>query len=438
MKVALYTLGCKVNQYDSQAMAGYLEKAGHTIVPFDEQADVYVINSCTVTAESDRKTRQAIGKAKRKNPNALVCVAGCYAQHAGTELLQRGDVDAVLGTQDRHRIVEVLETAVKGTPLNAVEIYRDNARYEEGQGALIERARAYLKIQDGCDRHCTYCIIPQARGPIRYRSLEALQAEAQKAAEAGHAEVVLTGIRLASYGRERGLTLADALRAVAQTDVRRIRLGSLDPDEISQAFIDACAAEPKFCRQFHLSLQSGCDATLHRMARRYTTAEFADTVERLRAAMPDVSLTTDIMCGFVGETEEDHQASLAFCERIGFAKLHVFPYSKREGTAAARMTGHLPNAVKQRRAAEMIALGQRLEQRYLTSLIGTQQEVVLETPHQNGYLGHTRGYAPVLVTGPGLAMQDVVCVTIEKVEKNLAKGLVKTGHECYNEGEERE
>ena len=425
MNVAFYTLGCKVNQYDSQAMAGYLEKAGHTIVPFDGPADAYVINSCTVTAESDRKTRQAIGRAKKHNPAALVCVAGCYAQHAGPALLQRGDVDAVLGTGHRQRIVEVLEAAQHGQKLDAVEAYQKTAPYEEGQGALIERARAYLKIQDGCDRHCTYCIIPTARGPIRSRSLEALRAETQRAAGAGHAEIVLTGIRLASYGRERGLTLADAVKAAAETDVQRIRLGSLDPDEISQALIDALAAEKKFCRQFHLSLQSGCDNTLHRMARRYTTAQFADTVARIRAAMPDAVFTTDVMCGFVGETEEDHRASLAFCEKIGFYKLPVFPYSKREGTAAARMPGHLPQAVKQQRAAEMAALGRRLEQRYLQQIVGTEQEVVLETQQKDGFLGHTRGYAPVLVRGEGLAMQQVRRVFIEKADKNLCKGLAK-------------
>ncbi len=425
MKVAFYTLGCKVNQYDSQAMAGCLEKAGHTIVPFDGPADAYVINSCTVTAESDRKTRQAIGRAKKHNPDAVVCVAGCYAQHAGPALLQRGDVDAVLGTGHRQRIAEVLESARRGQKLDAVEAYQKTAPYEEGQGALIERARAYLKIQDGCDRHCTYCIIPQARGPIRSRDLAALQAEAQRAAEAGHAEIVLTGIRLASYGRECGLSLIDALKAAAETDVQRIRFGSLDPDEISQALIDACAGEEKFCRQFHLSLQSGCDNTLHRMARRYTTAQFADTVARIRAAMPDAVFTTDVMCGFVGETEADHRASLAFCESIGFYKLHVFPYSKREGTAAARMPGHLPQAVKQQRAAEMAALGRRLEQRYLQQLVGTEQEVVLETRQKDGFLGHTRGYAPVLVKGEGLAMQQVRRVFIEKADKNVCKGLAK-------------
>ena len=230
---------------------------------------------------------------------------------------------------------------------------------------------------------------------------------------------------MASYGRERGLTLADALKAAAETDVQRIRLGSLDPDEISQDLIDACAAEEKFCRQFHLSLQSGCDKTLHRMARRYTTAQFADTVARIRAAMPDAVFTTDVMCGFVGETEEDHRASLAFCENIGFYKLHVFPYSKREGTAAARMPGHLPQAVKQQRAAEMAALGRRLEQRYLQQIVGTEQEVVLETQQKDGFLGHTRGYAPVLVRGEGLAMQQVRRVFIEKADKNLCKGLAK-------------
>lgn len=426
MNVAFYTLGCKVNQYDTQAMAEAVKAAGHTVVPFDTSADAYVINSCTVTAESDRKTRQAIGRARKNGPRAVVCVAGCYAQHAGKELLMRGDVDAVLGTGCRKDIVRVLETARQGQKLDAVTAYRDSAVYEEGQGAFIERTRAYLKIQDGCDRHCTYCIIPAARGPIRSRDLQALREETQKAAALGHPEIVLTGIRLASYGRERGITLADAINAAADTEIHRIRLGSLDPDEITPAFIDACAAQPKLCRQFHLSLQSGCDATLHRMARRYTTEQFARTVEAIRAAMPDAVFTTDIMCGFCGETEEDHRASMAFCRQIGFSKLHVFPYSKRVGTAAARMPGHLPQAIKQRRAGEMIEVGRALEQAYLDRLIGTTQEVVLETQRPDGFLGHTRGHAPVLVRGEGLFSLKIVMASIENIMGSTAVGLVKS------------
>lgn len=425
MKVAFYTLGCKVNQYDTQAMAELVKSAGHEVVPFEKTADAYVINSCTVTAESDRKTRQAIGKAKKKNPQAAVVVAGCYAQHAGKELWMRGDVDAVLGTGNRQEIVRVLERTRHGERLDAVTEYGKTARYEEGQGALIDRARAYLKIQDGCDRHCTYCIIPKARGPIRSRSLAALQAETQRAAELGHREIVLTGIRLASYGREQGLTLSDAIKAAAQTDVHRIRLGSLDPDEISPEFIRACAEEEKLCRQFHLSLQSGCDNTLKRMARRYATAEFEHTVKEILQAMPDAVFTTDIMCGFVGETQADHEASLAFCEKIGFAKMHVFPYSKREGTAAARMPGHLPQAEKQRRAAEMIALDKKLERAHLQALVGSVQEVILETPQDGGYLGHTRGYAPVVVQGQALAPMQIVQAEIVSAEDFAAKGVAK-------------
>ena len=412
MNVAFYTLGCKVNQYDSQAMAGYLEKAGHTIVPFDGPADAYVINSCTVTAESDRKTRQAIGRAKKHNPAALVCVAGCYAQHAGPALLQRGDVDAVLGTGHRQRIVEVLEAAQHGQKLDAVEAYQKTAPYEEGQGALIERARAYLKIQDGCDRHCTYCIIPTARGPIRSRSLEALRAETQRAAGAGHAEIVLTGIRLASYGRERGLTLADAVKAAAETDVQRIRLGSLDPDEISQALIDALAAEKKFCRQFHLSLQSGCDNTLHRMARRYTTAQFAHVVQRIRAQIPHAAFSTDVMVGFVGESEEEFAQTCEFVQRIGFMKLHVFPYSRREGTAADRMPGHLPQAVKQQRARALIRIGEALEAGFAQSCVGQAHEVIFEQQVGDAMEGHAENYLRVRAPLQAEALSQLRTVTL--------------------------
>ena len=303
------------------------------------------------------------------------------------------------------------------------EPYRALAPYEEGQGALIERARAYLKIQDGCDRHCTYCIIPAARGPIRSRSLEALRAETQSAAKAGHAEIVLTGIRLASYGRERGLTLADALKAAAETDVQRIRLGSLDPDEISQDPIDACAAEEKFCRQFHLSLQSGCDKTLHRMARRYTTAQFADTVARIRAAMPDAVFTTDVMCGFVGETEEDHRTSLAFCRKHRLLQAACVPLFQAGGHGCGAYAGASAAGGKAAEGCGNGALGRRLEQRYLQQIVGTEQEVVLETQQKDGFLGHTRGYAPVLVRGEGWPCSRSGAFSSKKRIKICAKGL---------------
>lgn len=400
MRVAFFTLGCKVNQYDTQAMAARLAEQGHTIVGFEEQADAYVINSCTVTAESDRKARQAIGRAKKHNPKAIVCVCGCYAQRDPQAVLAIDGVDVIAGTTARQDLQSVLLAAEPGEKKNLVHPFRADEPFEEGCGALFERARAHIKIQDGCDRHCTYCAIPQARGPIRSRSLSGIQAEAQLAAAHGHEEIVLTGIRLTSFGREAGLSLMDAVEAAAQTDVHRIRLGSLDPDEIDDAFIERAARCEKLCPHFHLSLQSGCDTVLRRMARRYTTDAYAHTVDALRAAIPEAAFTTDVMTGFVGETEDEFAQTCDFVRRIGFSKLHVFPYSQRQGTAAMRMQGHLPNAVKQDRARRLIEIGHELERAFLLSLIGTKQEIILEQGQAGWMEGHARNYARLRVYAP--------------------------------------
>ena len=424
VRVAFYTLGCKVNQYDTQAMAARLAEQGHTIVGFDAWADAYVINSCTVTAESDRKARQAIGRAKKHNPSAVVCVCGCYAQRDPQAVLAIDGVDVIAGTTARQDLQSVLLAAEPGKKKNFVHAFQADEPFEEGCGALFERARAHIKIQDGCDRHCTYCAIPQARGPIRSRALPGVQAEAQLAAAHGHQEIVLTGIRLTSFGREAGLSLMDAVEAAAQTDIHRIRLGSLDPDEIDEAFIDRAARCEKLCPHFHLSLQSGCDTVLRRMGRRYTTDAFAHTVDALRAAMPEAAFTTDVMTGFVGETEEEFAQTCAFVRRIGFSKLHVFPYSQRQGTAAMRMPGHLPNGVKQERARRLIEIGQELEQAFLTSLIGTRQEVILEQGKDGWMEGHARNYARLQVYAPDHLPGTCAWVRVEKRTRTGAQAVL--------------
>ncbi len=400
MKVALYTLGCKVNQYDTQAMAQSLAATGHQIVPFSQDADTYILNTCTVTAESERKARQLLARVKREHPQSFLLVCGCWVQRDAQHVLDLNGVDAVMGTTARNDVGQALMCLKKGQKQNFVTDFALKLAYEEGCGSQFERSRAHVKIQDGCDRFCTYCIIPKARGPIRSRALENIRNECEQAALAGHFEVVLTGIRLTSFGKESGLTLMDAVDAAAQTSVGRIRLGSLDPDDIREDFIQRAAKCEKLCHHFHLSLQSGSDAVLRRMGRRYTTEEFADTVCKIRAAMPDASFTTDVMSGFVGETEEEHSQTCRFVEDIGFMRLHVFPYSKRVGTAAANMPGHVPQLVKQHRARELIRIGKELESGYAKSQIGQSAQIVWEQTLGSGMEGHARSYLRVRCEHP--------------------------------------
>ena len=420
MKAAFYTLGCKVNQYDTQAMTLNLEALGYKIVPFSEQADIYILNTCTVTSQSERKARQLIVRANRDHPNALLVVCGCWAQRDAGHILEMDGVDAVIGTTFRQNIGIALDELKKGEKRNFVTGFAPLIAYEEGCGAQFERARAYVKIQDGCDRFCTYCIVPKVRGPVRSRELSGVSAECEAAVDAGHFEIVLTGIRLTSFGNERGETLMDAVEAAAMTRIGRIRLGSLDPDDIGEDFIDRAARCEKLCRHFHLSLQSGSDGVLRRMGRRYTAAQYADTVLRIRSAMPDASFTTDILCGFAGETEAEHRETCGFVKDIGFLRLHVFPYSKREGTAAALMPGQLPQFVKQQRSRELIAIGKELESAYAKNHIGKMAEVVWEQVVEGRMEGHARSYLRVASDCPYPKAGSVSKVLIQNVKGPIA------------------
>ncbi len=412
MKVALHTLGCKVNQYDTQSMAQSLSSLDHEIVPFSSAADVYILNTCTVTAESERKARQILSRVKREHPEALLVVCGCWAQRNAQHVLDIEGVDAVMGTTARRHVGQVLDQLQKGSKQNFVTSFSLSIEYEEGCGAQFERSRAHVKIQDGCDRHCTYCIIPKARGPIRSRTILGIQAECEEAAQAGHFEIVLTGIRLTSFGKERNQALMDAVEAAAATSIGRIRLGSLDPDDIGDDFIRRAAGCEKLCRHFHLSLQSGSNSVLRRMGRRYTSQEFASTVMKIRKAMPEATFTTDVMCGFVGETEEEHMESCHFVRDIGFMRLHVFPYSKREGTAAANMQGHLLQSIKQERSREMIAIGNELESNYAKSQKGKTMEIVWEQLCKGGIEGHARSYLRIRGQAQGRLEGTVECAVI--------------------------
>ena len=404
MKAAFYTLGCKVNQYETQAMRELFEAAGYETVDFSERADVYVINTCTVTQTADKKSRQMISRAKELSPDGKVVVTGCYAQRASDEILKLGGVDLVIGTAQRDRIVEMTEKLIFESELpRAYVVPAAGRRFEDISATREGRTRAYLKIQDGCDRFCTYCIIPYVRGNVRSRTLASIRRETEAIAEGGFKEIVLTGIHLMSYGKDfcDGTGLMEAIDVVSGVDgIERIRLGSLEPQLMTRETIEALAANGRLCRQFHLSLQSGSKTVLERMKRRYTPQEYERCVEMLREAMPECAITTDIIAGFAGETEQEFNETLEFAEKIGFSRIHVFPYSRREGTVAYGMAGQLSNAVKQERARRLIELQNELERQYLERQIGKTHGVLFETC-ENGVLhGHTDTYLGVNVLEP--------------------------------------
>ncbi len=402
--IAIYTLGCKVNQYESEAVLELFERAGYTVVPFDGPADVYLINTCTVTAMSDRKSRQMIRRAKHHNPHAVVAVMGCYAQTAPEAVSAIPDVDIVMGNRHRDRLVSMVEAfQTERQKITAVEDIMAQRTYEPLTLTTYDgRTRAYLKVQDGCDRYCSYCIIPYARGPVRSRPVADAAAEAEKLANSGFSEVVLTGIHVASYGKDqKDVTLLDLLRAIHDIPaIARIRLGSLEPRLFTDAFVKALSQMPKVCPHFHLSLQSGCDETLARMNRRYTTADYRAAVARLRQAIPDVAITTDIIAGFPGETDAEFAATCAFVAEIAFADAHVFPFSVRKGTRAETMPDQVPPAVKEERAQRLIALAAQSARAFRISFIGRTLPVLFEQRHHadSAYLeGKTGNYMTVLV-----------------------------------------
>ena len=396
MKVAFHTLGCKVNQYDSQAMLELFEQAGYEAGSVDELCDVYVINTCTVTGTGDKKSMQAVRRAQRLNPRAEIVVCGCMAQRDGQKLLDATGARLVLGTARRGEVVTLLEEAVREDKRICAVTDVRRAAFEPLLITRHEgRTRATLKIQEGCDRFCTYCIIPYVRGGIRSRRPEDVTAEAERLAKAGYREIVLTGIHLTSYGRDRrdGTGLLDVIRAVhALPGVERIRLGSLEPVIATAEFAGALGELPKVCPQFHLALQSGCDTVLRRMRRRYDTAAFRESAAALRAVFSDCALTTDVMTGFPGETQEEHQSSLEFCREMAFSRMHVFPYSEREGTPAADMPGAVPRQVREDRARELIALGREMARAYGEGQVGTVRSVLFETCQGDAAVGYTPEY----------------------------------------------
>lgn len=400
MKAAIYTLGCKVNQYESEEMKEMLTKNGYLVVSHKENADVYIINSCTVTAESNRKTRQAVRKFKSAHPDSVVVMTGCVPQAFPDEALAIKEADIILGNKNNGLLIDALNKYF-AEHRNVINIsqHRNDDRYNGGIiNDFSEHTRAFVKIQDGCNRFCSYCAIPYARGRSRSKALDDVKEEIKSLAKNGFKEIVFVGINLSAYGRDIGCTLANAVVAAETTDgIERIRLGSLEPDHITDEMIDIFASCKKFCPQFHISLQSGCDTVLKRMNRHYNSEEYASLVKKLRNTFEDTSITTDIITGFPGETDEEFKQTVEFAKKIKFEKVHVFPYSIREGTKAAKMDGQFPNSVKSERAAELSSVCEKLRADAFGDIIGKTYAVLFEAP-KNGYqCGYTKNYTPVIV-----------------------------------------
>ena len=422
MDFNILTLGCKVNQYESQAMREALLKNGYFLSQNKDKADITVINTCTVTSVSDAKNRKLIHRVRRQNPDGIIVLTGCMPQAFPGEMKELKECDIILGNKERSKLVPAIEAFLAHRSrlvdipgyLNRGDMYENLTVSSFG-----EHTRAFIKIEDGCNRFCSYCIIPYARGRVRSKPLSALKTELENVALGGYREVVLVGINLSAYGSGEDYDLADAVETACSIEgIERVRLGSIEPEQMDKELISRLAAQEKLCPQFHLSLQSGCDKTLKAMNRHYDTREYAEIVGNLRAAFPNSSMTTDVMVGFAGESEEDFQASMAFVKQIGFAKVHVFPYSLRKGTRAESLPGHVSPAEKERRAKLMGELADNSRKEFLQSQVGLIEEVLFERL-RHGYLeGYTKNYTPVHVTGGGSAL----CGEVRRVRLTAAAG----------------
>ena len=427
LKVALRNLGCKVNAYETEAMAQKLEDAGYEIVPFNEKADVYIINTCSVTNMADRKSRQMLHKAKKMNEDAVVVAAGCYVQTATEKLLEDLSVDILIGNNKKKDIVEELQKYFDDNKYNknVIDINATN-EYEELELATVtEHTRAYIKIQDGCNQFCSYCIIPYARGRIRSREFDNIKQEVTELAQKGFKEIVLTGIHLSSYGNNEN-KLIDVVEMIAGIEgVERIRLGSLEPNIVTEDFAKRLAKVDKICPHFHLSMQSGCDNTLKRMNRHYTSDEYFEKCELLRKYFDNPAFTTDVIVGFPGETQEDYEISREFVKKVRFSELHVFKYSKRDGTVAAKMENQIPEPVKTERSEDLIKVGENLTMEYRRKFIGKKVSVLFEeiinVAGENYWVGHTKEYIKVIMKSDKDISGDI---------KNVS--LIGFANECLN------
>lgn len=422
MRIAFYTLGCKVNQYETQILRQLFSANGFTLVDVEQPADIFVINSCTVTSSGDKKTRQMMRRFKRNNPGAVIALTGCFPQAFPDAAALLPEADVITGAYNRHGLLQaVLKACQTGERVVDIMPHQRGEAFEEmSAGSFLERTRAYVKIEDGCERYCAYCIIPKARGPVRSKPLDAIVAELKGLAGSGYREVVFVGINLPSYGKDLGLRLIDAVEAAAGVEgIERIRLGSLEPELLSDEDIERMSRIPKLCPQFHLALQSGSDATLKRMNRHYDCAEYARIAQSLRRHFENASVTTDLMVGFPGESEEDFLESAAFVQKMELAKVHVFAYSVREGTRAAAMPDQISQSVKEERSRRMIEICRQTRLAFLRSQVGKTCRVLFEQMGPDGlYQGYSENYTPVRVKSQSALHGKILCVKITKVAED--------------------
>lgn len=416
IRYTIQTFGCKVNQYESATVSKAMDEHGYERTDDLFSADIVIINSCSVTENSDKKAKQLIDRIKRRDPMKIVALTGCFPQ-AFPDIASSLQADIIIGTEHKEKLADMIDAfAANNTKHIEVPARPVGKPYEKHQNADMGKTRAFIKIEDGCDRFCSYCIIPTARGSVRSRPLDDIKEETGFQVSCGHKEMVLVGINLSCYGTDIGLRLADAVETVCATDgVERVRLSSLEPELLTDSDIARMAAQKKLCPHFHLSLQSGSAATLKRMNRRYTPDEYFDIVEKLRAAFPDCAITTDVMVGFVGETDEEFRESCEFVKKVGFAGVHVFTYSVREGTAAAKMKGHIPSAVSAERYRIMSNIAKQLKESYFASSIGKVEKVLIQRRESEEYAnGLTPQYVPVRIYGSNAKKQDIISVQITK------------------------
>jgi len=426
--VSIFTLGCKVNQYETEAMAELFENDGYEVVPNDQYANVYVINTCTVTNLGDKKSRQFIRRAKRLNDSALVAVVGCYSQVATDDVMKIDGVNLIIGTNERKKIVEMLQDITVADKICCVGDIMQVREFEELQiENMKDKTRAFLKIQDGCNQYCSYCIIPYARGPIRSRKPENIIAEVKRLVANGFKEFVLTGIHVASYGKDvDDMDLLKLLKIVHDVDgLERIRLSSVEPTLLSDEFMDVISKMPKFCNHFHLSMQSGSDSVLKRMNRKYTTAEYFEIVEKINSRLENPSITTDVIVGFPGETDDEFEETYEFVRKVGFYQIHVFKYSPKIGTPAAKMTDQIDGTKKATRSEKLISLGKELELNYLNSMINKKLNVLFEGFYDESekYIeGLTQNYLRILVKSDINIYGEMREVTIKSIEDGVLYG----------------
>ncbi len=421
--VASHALGCKVNQYESEAIGKTFAEKGYEVVNVDEIADVYVINTCTVTNFGDKKSRQLIRKVKRQNENAIVVVVGCYAQVAPDEIMKIEGVNLVVGTKEKSNIVDMVAkySVENGIENHVVDIMKEREFESLSIGELQHRTRAYVKIQDGCNQFCSYCIIPYARGPIRSRDPKDIIEEVTRLGENGFLEIVLTGIHVASYGKDRDdVSFLEILEKVhAIPTIQRIRLSSIEPNVVTEEFVSLLKRLPKICPHFHLSLQSGCDATLSRMNRKYTTEQYRLAVKQLKENIKNVALTTDIIVGFPGETEEEFLCTKAFAKEMGFLKIHVFPFSAKKGTRAETFPNPVLDMIKNARAKELSEIGDVLQEQFVNSQWGTTLFVLVEREVEEGlYEGHTENYISVRIPSEVNIKNEIIEVKLDKIHNS--------------------